>query len=407
MLATLLITRQFLQNMREVLQPHLYRRLGRGELGLQAAWELARALIGLLSLRRPTPHRLEPQAEEGGTGGRRCLGGGCGAPEEEEEAMAERRPAGEGGEVRDGPPGDKEEDEEEEDEEEEEDDEDDEGEEGGLLDCGLRLKKVSFAERGAGRRRAGPSPEALLEEGSPTMVEKGLEPGVFTLAEEDDEAEGPPGSSPEREPPTILLRRAGGEGRDQGPDGGPDPEPGSGESAGRHKKQNRSSWIDPPEEEHTPQITQAELESCMKKYEVRRAEVQVGVKAVRVVGCGEPWLGRGRRLSCGPCLQDTFQDYQEMFVQFGYVVLFSSAFPLAALCALVNNLIEIRSDAFKLCTGLQRPFGQRVESIGQWQVGGGEAHRDPGPAEGTRLAALDCPFPCRRPWKPWACWPSW
>nr|XP_014433642.1 anoctamin-8 [Pelodiscus sinensis] len=65
--------------------------------------------------------------------------------------------------------------------------------------------------------------------------------------------------------------------------------------------------------------------------------------------------------------EDTFQDYQEMFIQFGYVVLFSSAFPLAALCALINNIIEIRSDAFKLCTGLQRPFGQRVESIGQWQ----------------------------------------
>ncbi|XP_023801647.1 anoctamin-8-like, partial [Cyanistes caeruleus] len=65
--------------------------------------------------------------------------------------------------------------------------------------------------------------------------------------------------------------------------------------------------------------------------------------------------------------EDTFQDYQEMFIQFGYVVLFSSAFPLAAMCALVNNVIEIRSDAFKLCTGLQRPFGQRVESIGQWQ----------------------------------------
>lgn len=52
-------------------------------------------------------------------------------------------------------------------------------------------------------------------------------------------------------------------------------------------------------------------------------------------------------------------------------MLFSSAFPLAAMCALVNNIIEIRSDAFKLCTGLQRPFGQRVESIGQWQVGFG------------------------------------
>ncbi|XP_066126405.1 anoctamin-8 isoform X4 [Saccopteryx bilineata] len=332
MLATLLITRQFLQNLREILQPHLYRRLGQGELSLRAAWELARALLGLLSLRRPAPYHPEPQAEEGGgsggIGGRRCLSGGCGAPEEEEEATVERRPAGEGGEVENGSRGGKEEEEEEEDEDEDEDEE--EGEEGGLLDCGLRLKKVSFAERGVARHRPSPSPEAFLEEGSPTMVEKGLEPGVFTLAEEDDEAEGAPGS-PERETPVVLLRRAGGEGRDQGPDGGPELETGSGDLARRQRRQNRSSWIDPPEEEHSPQLTQAELESCMKKYE------------------------------------DTFQDYQEMFVQFGYVVLFSSAFPLAALCALVNNLIEIRSDALKLCTGLQRPFGQRVESIGQWQ----------------------------------------
>uniref|UniRef100_A0A8I6GCQ3 Anoctamin n=1 Tax=Rattus norvegicus TaxID=10116 RepID=A0A8I6GCQ3_RAT len=330
MLATLLITRQLLQNVREVLQPHLYRRLGSGELGLRTILELARALLGLLNPLRPDPRRhLEAQADEGGAGSRRCLGGGCGAPEEEEEVAVERRPAGEGGEVPEGPRGGKEEDEEEDDDDEDEDEEY-EGEEGSLLDCGLRLKKVSFAERGAGRRRPGPSPDGLLEEGSPTMVEKGLEPGVFTLAEEDDEPEAPP-SSPGPEPQTVLLRRAGGEGRDQGSDGDRDPETGSGDAAGRQKRHNRSSWIDPPEEEHSPQLTQAELESCMKKYE------------------------------------DTFQDYQEMFVQFGYVVLFSSAFPLAALCALVNNLIEIRSDAFKLCTGLQRPFGQRVESIGQWQ----------------------------------------
>ncbi|XP_063084158.1 anoctamin-8 isoform X2 [Cavia porcellus] len=331
MLATLLITRQFLQNVREVLQPHLYGHLRRGELGLQALAGMVRALLGGLSLRCPLPRHLEPQADEGSSraGGRRCLSGGCGAPEEEEETSAvESRPAGEGGEVREGPGGA--EDEEEEDDEDEDDD--DEGEDGGLLDCGLRLKKVSFAERGAGRHRPGPSPEALLEEGSPTMVERGLEPAMFTLAEDDDdEAEGLP-RIPECEPPTILLRRAGGESQDQGPEGGQDPDPGPGDPAARQKRQNRSSWIDPPEEEHSPQLTQAELESCMKKYE------------------------------------DTFQDYQEMFVQFGYVVLFSSAFPLAALCALINNLIEIRSDAFKLCTGLQRPFGQRVESIGQWQV---------------------------------------
>ncbi|EHB05367.1 Anoctamin-8 [Heterocephalus glaber] len=335
MLATLLITHQFLQNVREVLQPHLYGRLCRGELGLRALAGLAHALLGGLSLWRPTPCHPEPQAGEAGSraGGRRCLGGGCGAPEEEEETTAVgSRPTGEGGELREGPGGAEERDEGDagrEDEEDEEDEEED-SEGGSLLDCGLRLKKVSFAERGARQHRPGPSPEALLEEGSPTMVEKGLEPGVFTLGEDEEEAEGPPGS-PEHEPPTVLLRRAGGEGQDQGPKGGRDPEPGSGDPSGKQKQQHRSSWIDPPEEEHLSPLTQAELESCMKKYE------------------------------------DTFQDYQEMFVQFGYVVLFSSAFPLAALCALVNNLIEIRSDAFKLCTGLQRPFGQRVESIGQWQ----------------------------------------
>lgn len=57
-----------------------------------------------------------------------------------------------------------------------------------------------------------------------------------------------------------------------------------------------------------------------------------------------------------------------MTIQLGYVILFSSAFPLAALCAMLNNLIEIRSDAFKLVYVCQRPFGQRVPNIGTWQV---------------------------------------
>lgn len=66
--------------------------------------------------------------------------------------------------------------------------------------------------------------------------------------------------------------------------------------------------------------------------------------------------------------EGTFEDYLGMFIQFGYVVLFSSAFPLAALCALVNNLVKIRSDAFKLCAIFQRPFGEPAENIGSWQV---------------------------------------
>ncbi|CAK1547788.1 unnamed protein product [Leptosia nina] len=63
----------------------------------------------------------------------------------------------------------------------------------------------------------------------------------------------------------------------------------------------------------------------------------------------------------------TFAEYLEMLTQLGHVVLFSAAFPLAALCALLNNACEIRADAFKLCHVAQRPFGERVNSIGSWQ----------------------------------------
>lgn len=63
----------------------------------------------------------------------------------------------------------------------------------------------------------------------------------------------------------------------------------------------------------------------------------------------------------------TFSDHLEMLIQMGYVVLFSAAFPLAGICALANNLLEIRSDAFKLAHVHQRPFGQRVANIGTWQ----------------------------------------
>lgn len=66
--------------------------------------------------------------------------------------------------------------------------------------------------------------------------------------------------------------------------------------------------------------------------------------------------------------QGTMDDYLEMFLQFGYVFLFSSAFPLAALWALINNVTEIRSDAFKMVNIFQRPFAESASNIGAWQV---------------------------------------
>ncbi|XP_069112158.1 anoctamin-10-like isoform X1 [Argopecten irradians] len=66
--------------------------------------------------------------------------------------------------------------------------------------------------------------------------------------------------------------------------------------------------------------------------------------------------------------EGTMDDYLEMFLQFGYVFLFSSAFPLAAFWALLNNVTEIRSDAFKMCRVFQRPFAESASNIGAWQV---------------------------------------
>lgn len=85
-------------------------------------------------------------------------------------------------------------------------------------------------------------------------------------------------------------------------------------------------------------------------------------------GAPSPKLSQGE-IECAMFkYEGTFEDYLEMFIQFGHVTLFSSAFPWAALCALLNNLVEVRSDAFKLCFVFQRPFAQQANSIGTWQV---------------------------------------
>ncbi len=54
-----------------------------------------------------------------------------------------------------------------------------------------------------------------------------------------------------------------------------------------------------------------------------------------------------------------FYEYLEMVIQFGFVTIFVSAFPLAPLFALINNVFEIRLDARKMITTYRRPVAQR------------------------------------------------
>nr|XP_033784602.1 anoctamin-3 isoform X2 [Geotrypetes seraphini] len=59
-------------------------------------------------------------------------------------------------------------------------------------------------------------------------------------------------------------------------------------------------------------------------------------------------------------------EYLEMVIQFGFTTIFVAAFPLAPLLALLNNIIEIRLDAYKFVTQWRRPMPARATDIGIW-----------------------------------------
>lgn len=67
-----------------------------------------------------------------------------------------------------------------------------------------------------------------------------------------------------------------------------------------------------------------------------------------------------------PRFENVFQDYNELSTQFGFLSLFSAAFPVAPVLALLNNYVEVRSDGFKLLLSFRRPWPVGAEDIGSW-----------------------------------------
>uniref|UniRef100_A0A8C9VJW7 Anoctamin n=1 Tax=Scleropages formosus TaxID=113540 RepID=A0A8C9VJW7_SCLFO len=62
-----------------------------------------------------------------------------------------------------------------------------------------------------------------------------------------------------------------------------------------------------------------------------------------------------------------FYEYLEMVIQFGFVTLFVASFPLAPLLAFLNNVVEIRVDAWKITTQFRRMVPEKAQDIGAWQ----------------------------------------
>jgi anoctamin-10 len=63
---------------------------------------------------------------------------------------------------------------------------------------------------------------------------------------------------------------------------------------------------------------------------------------------------------------DVTTDLREMVMQFGYLTLFSIIWPFTSVSFIINNWVELRADAIKICVEMQRPVPLRADSIGPW-----------------------------------------
>lgn len=67
-------------------------------------------------------------------------------------------------------------------------------------------------------------------------------------------------------------------------------------------------------------------------------------------------------------LPPSFYEFNELAIQFGYIIMFSAAWPAAAAMALLNNLIEVRLDSVKVLKITRRvPASAQGKGIGAWR----------------------------------------
>lgn len=66
------------------------------------------------------------------------------------------------------------------------------------------------------------------------------------------------------------------------------------------------------------------------------------------------------------CINHIFLSHSPV-IQFGFITLFVASFPLAPLLALINNILEVRVDSWKLTTQFRRPVAAKAHSIGAWE----------------------------------------
>ncbi|OQR85236.1 hypothetical protein THRCLA_10729, partial [Thraustotheca clavata] len=64
--------------------------------------------------------------------------------------------------------------------------------------------------------------------------------------------------------------------------------------------------------------------------------------------------------------ENVYEDYAEIVIQFGLLVLFIFVAPIAPILAFLESAIQLRLDAFHLCYTYRRPLPKPAEDIGTW-----------------------------------------
>merc|ERR1711935_193039 len=64
---------------------------------------------------------------------------------------------------------------------------------------------------------------------------------------------------------------------------------------------------------------------------------------------------------------DSFPEYITAVVQFSFVACFSVILPCLPFFVLINYLLSMRFDAYKVCKGRRRPLAKRTGGIGVWE----------------------------------------
>ena len=101
-----------------------------------------------------------------------------------------------------------------------------------------------------------------------------------------------------------------------------------------------------------PGLSDEEVEIQLKKNGIHR-----GAADVAEMQSHQPPYNQSEHVS------GTFYDYSELAIQFGYVTLFAPAFPLAPIIALFSNIIENRTDAWKILLGCKKPSYQGTQGV--------------------------------------------